>query len=533
MKCFLKQGTSKVDGCSFFSGYFFDGLRMYQGEEAIRLLKNRDGSIKNKVSSLYGSFFYIFTDEADRSYLVTDWVRSRPLFYTYSSEGELLVSDVDSLPKLYKDHGEIDEEAAIQVKVLSYTVGKRTLLKGVWQIPAGCILEVFQDKIVSEANYIDFLTPETVSRTDIYTRLLEAYDRAFDRMIIYLAGRQALVPLSGGIDSRFVLQGLVKKGYKNIIAYTYGKEIVGEAVISQQVARALHVPWKFIYYDPDEMQKLFRGENYKKLVRIAGNITSNPIISDWYVLYYLKKNKCIESNAVNLVGHSAASIGEELTRKELSDRRTVSMDEAVGLYMQIAAMFTDKTMKYRNHILKYLKSELPTKLENLNSIDAYTEMKRLYYFGRHTNYLLNSVKTGVSLGIDWYCPLVDGEIARIWNLEIPRNLSDRRILYREIIDKYVGGADNLPRSSSEGEGTQLVKKTGWKRQLQNIFKGTYRFYLSIVKMTTFDRNLQGYFTKRELLKAIMEKALIIDPLVTDKFLKFFRKELRKECVNEK
>lgn len=69
----------------------FDGIRrMYQGEEVIRLLENGDGNIKDKVSSLYGSFFYIFTDETDRSYLVTDWIRSR-LLLIYSVD--LLVAD--------------------------------------------------------------------------------------------------------------------------------------------------------------------------------------------------------------------------------------------------------------------------------------------------------------------------------------------------------------------------------------------------------------------------------------------------------
>lgn len=525
MKCLLKSQDVVTDGNSFFSGYFFRGLRLYRGEEAFSLLEERlaEGNVREELRSFSGSFYYVHTNGAGGSILVTDQVRSRPLFISHDAEGEMILSDVYGLPELYGRGEEMDEGAAMQVRTLGYVVGKNTLLKNFRQVTAGSIVEVCRDEVVGEECYLDFFTPETADKDVLCKQLLAAYDRAFERTIAYLGGRQALVPLSGGIDSRFVLLGLVKKGYKNVLAYTYGKDVSGEALISQKVAEAVNVRWEFVPYVPKQMRKL-HSEKMGGIARIAGNVSSLPIVSGWYALSCLKQNGVIEEGAVNLMGHSAASIGEELTRKELPGEGTISKNRMVESYMEIAAMFTKETLPHRDGIIARLCEEVTEKESELEWKDAYTWMKRLYYFGRHANYLLNTVKVEESLGLDWYCPLVDREVHSIWNTSVPREFADSRRLYREVIREYCGNQEGMPNSSSDLEGAEPVKKAGWKRFLQEKFKNSYGIYLAARKLGNFDRNIQGYYSKRELYRAILNGTLHIDTLEADRFLKWFRTE---------
>ena len=79
--------------------------------------------------------------------------------------------------------------------------------------------------------------------------------------------------------------------------------------------------------------------------------------------------------------------------------------------------------------------------------------------------------------------------------------------------------------SSDAEIQPFKEKLKWKVFIQNKFKKSYRIYLSAIRMRAFDRNLQGYFKRGELLKAILAGSVIIDTLEADRFLKFFITEL--------
>src|SRR5690606_36729019 len=77
----------------------------------------------------------------------------------------------------------------------------------------------------------------------------EIFMRVFKRMIDSKPNRHNwIISLSGGYDSRIVVNYLDKLGVKNVICYTYGMNNNIQSEISRQVAETLGYKWYFVDY---------------------------------------------------------------------------------------------------------------------------------------------------------------------------------------------------------------------------------------------------------------------------------------------
>ena len=52
--------------------------------------------------------------------------------------------------------------------------------------------------------------------------------------------------MSGGLDSRLIISKLVEKGYKKILAYSYGLSGKPDSKIASEVCKKLNVKWEHI-----------------------------------------------------------------------------------------------------------------------------------------------------------------------------------------------------------------------------------------------------------------------------------------------
>ena len=71
-----------------------------------------------------------------------------------------------------------------------------------------------------------------------------------------LDGRTAVIPLSGGADSRMVVSMLKNQGYEKVICYTYGKPGNRESEMSKAVAEEYGYEWHIIPHSAEEIAKL-------------------------------------------------------------------------------------------------------------------------------------------------------------------------------------------------------------------------------------------------------------------------------------
>lgn len=104
------------------------------------------------------------------------------------------------------------------------------------------------DKLV-KANVINrwkyhYANKQLIDINEIQSMLEQAYEESMSRLVGFLNGRQDVLPLSGGHDTRLIaycLKNLPGGGDDNIITYSYGKVNNEEYALSEKVAEALGI----------------------------------------------------------------------------------------------------------------------------------------------------------------------------------------------------------------------------------------------------------------------------------------------------
>src|SRR5690606_32958713 len=126
---------------------------------------------------------------------------------------------------------------------------------------------------------------------------------AFQKLINHANGRQIVVPLSGGYDSRLIVSILKELGYSNVICFSYGIKGNLEAEYSKKIAESLGYKWIFVEYTDNKWKENWNTDLSKEYVEFASNKTSLPHVQDWIAVLELKANNLVNSNAIFVPGH--------------------------------------------------------------------------------------------------------------------------------------------------------------------------------------------------------------------------------------
>ena len=73
------------------------------------------------------------------------------------------------------------------------------------------------------------------SSSQINSDLKKVNNKIIEKLIASCKNRCIVIPLSAGLDSRFILSGLVHMGYKNIRTFSYGREHNREKKIAIEI----------------------------------------------------------------------------------------------------------------------------------------------------------------------------------------------------------------------------------------------------------------------------------------------------------
>ena len=104
------------------------------------------------------------------------------------------------------------------------------------------------------------------------------FSKIFLDLINSAKGRQIVVFLSGGLDSRLIVCGLKKFGYKNVLCVSYGIKNNWEAFIGKKVANALEYDWKFVEINSKEASAFYNSEVFKFFFKFYDNLVSTPVV---------------------------------------------------------------------------------------------------------------------------------------------------------------------------------------------------------------------------------------------------------------
>jgi len=291
-------------------GYFYgpDGA-YYEGERLAEYFGS--ATTFEKLRALVeqaNGYFSVILKQEEVLWLATDMIRSLPLFYA-KKEGEWLVADEASAIDEALDSRSVNDEALLEFRGTGYVTGSETLITGIQQVRAGEILELGKEPHRSHWHTYRV----SVTNKSPYNTLREegkgVFERTFSRMVGSLRGQTAVVPLSGGYDSRLIAVMLKRAGYTDVICFSYGRKDNPEAVISKKVAEKLGFPWIFIEYTDELIDHYLADAEFRSYFRFASNYSSMFFMQEYFAVRELKRKNLIPDDALFVPGHSGDFIG--------------------------------------------------------------------------------------------------------------------------------------------------------------------------------------------------------------------------------
>lgn len=363
----------------------------------------------NMVSGLNG-FFALVWHADGQLVAAVDRIRSMPLFYT-ENDGMACISDDAEWIRQQAGDDVMDPVARDEFRLVGHVTGRNTLYPNVKQLQAGELLIVD----VAESGptfalhrYFRYLhvEPDTYDAPLLREALERHVEDSFRRLIDYAAGRQIVVPLSGGYDSRLVVTTLSRLGCKNVLAFSYGMPGNKEAAYSKNVADALRMPWHFAEYSNKKWRdSTDLRRHYQKW---ASGWVSLPHIQDWLAVYDLQREGIIDRDAVFVPGHTCC-------------RRNTGAP-AVPARGQVLNTETLIDMILQRHYCRSVGKSGPDRrldiwkerivasgeIDEIHSpVEFASAFERWEWQERQAKFICNSVRVYEFFGYDWWMPLWD------------------------------------------------------------------------------------------------------------------------------
>ena len=394
----------------FFKGYFYVDDLFYEKENALKYVSTIENSqqFKELLPTLNGVFTLVFKDE-NKLCIASDITRSFPVFYTLQNKQLFFSDDIFYLKNLFKID-DFDALSEIEFKASNYTHGKKTLLKNVFQIQPSEYLLVENDVIVESDFFYSYAihkeSPD--SYVDLKNKAVIAFENSFKRFVDSLDHKTAVIPLSGGYDSRLIAVMLKKHHYKNVVCFTYGNKNSFEIENSKKAAKALGFQWFFIEYNSKLIEGYIHTDEFKEYAHFAGKLSSMPYLQEFFAIKYLQKEKLIADDSIFIPGFAGDLLGGSQFLKVIPEN--LQTNEIIDL------ITATKFSNYKISTLqeKALKEEVTLNLKKLDKnyennlpssvFESYDVTEKI------PKYVFNSASFYAFFGYEYRFPFWDKEL---------------------------------------------------------------------------------------------------------------------------
>jgi asparagine synthase (glutamine-hydrolysing) len=221
-----------------------------------------------------GSFNAAVFDSASRRVLIgNDRMGNRQFYYLETPELFIFAPEVKAILACCELKPRLSTTGVTEYFNFGYPLGENTMFEGVKFFRGSHLIEITQGK-VSSAPYWDFQYTED-SQASI-PELIEEADTIYRDVIRRRVNgyQRVLVPLSGGLDSRFIVGQASRLGVE-IHSFTHGRRGCREYEIALQLARAAGLAnYRLIEIDSDWVVDYF--EKYVDLAE--GMAEASPAI---------------------------------------------------------------------------------------------------------------------------------------------------------------------------------------------------------------------------------------------------------------
>lgn len=418
------------------------------------------------VRELEGFFSVIIFFE-NEVFAAVDHLRTMPLFY-FRQNDNWAITDSLSGDKL-KDF-DLDKNTLHQFQYALEVIGRDTLLKGVYQLQAG-EYAVFGSEVRTDYWWQFSYSEEQIQdRNTAIAMVHNENEKMFGRLTELLDGRTAVIPLSGGHDSRYIAYYLKKLGYDKVIAYSYGTKDNEESVVAAKVAKTLGIPFYFIEYKRKTARK-WAKRHLNSYLMFAGNAVSVPCIQETYAVFCLIEDGIVSKDCVFVPGYGGSYLdGATLMKELLKDQEYDSGMLAEFLLEEhfFEAKHFGKSSEERRLIGEKAISQdyLCVDKSGFSCDKANEAYERLGYMERQAKFVLNATRAYEFYGIQWATPEFERSQTELWTSVDYKLRYQRQLFFEYEKTEYPEEFLKIPFAGSGGNTKQSFKN----RLLSQIYR---------------------------------------------------------------
>lgn len=479
----------------YFIGYIFDNNNnIVDGKIAIELFLSSNEEDLENFNGIY-TFIKIIEEEVT---IITDSINYFPIFY-FKLNNYWKISDTWNYLINLKGGIQPNYNAEIEFLTAGFILNNETIDSDIFKTRTGEKLFLKNGKDPERKTIFSFLPKnflennfEELSKIAI----TELYSTG-ERLINFLNNRTAVVPLSGGFDSRLIVCLLKKLNYKKVICITYGVNNP-EVEISHKVAENLGFKWYFIDYNKLDLDNFINEPEFLEYVKFMGNGYSMPYLQEYFAVKELTKNKLIPEDSVFLPGHSGDYLAGSYTNKTARTKK-----QGLELAKHIAKkyfFFRKKNRRENNNLINRLKVTLnkyPERNNYSSTFNPYIEDWDVKE--KLSKFIFHSSNVFTFFGYKHWFPLWDKKLVLFFR-NLPFKFRENKLLYDSIVIKEFFAPLNVYFSEKE------IKTSKLKLKIQ-IVKDKIRYYFPWKyvqnRMIKHDWMYYSYFTN------IIENQMVI------------------------
>ena len=378
--------------------------------------------------------------------VAVDRVRSIPL--AYASVGDGLVID-DQASRLCSRLGlgvdDIDPDAVLAFAMSGFTIGRATIYKGMRQLLPGEFLLYEAGRRAPTMLRYAMYRPwrgEARRRDALLNELAEVTLGILEKLAHSAAGRQILIPLSAGMDSRLIVSGLAHLGYRNVRCFSYGTKGNHEAAAASKIAAHLGYAWSFVPFTHRFAHAAFLGDLHRHYHEFADNAAATPVEHDFLALLRISGAEWVDDDAILVNGqsgdyitgsHIPPSLSTPLRSIGRTERDAIVFDAIVAKHYGLwPSLQSRDNLRRINAMLCRELDEASAPFDDPEASFALYEFSE--FQNRQCKYVVAGQRAYEFFGYEWRLPLWDNSYLDFWE-RAPLSAKVDRNLFRAMLEK--------------------------------------------------------------------------------------------------
>ena len=383
--------------------------------------------------------FGVICQFGDMVLAAADRVGSYQIFVADAPSGWMIGTDGPRLAAA-AGLGMLDGHAVLSLAMAGYVTGKQTAIENLSIFHPGEAL-ILANGTCNRWEYYRFLPREIhPEKADSEWRrdLAKLTLATLERLKQLANGRQIVIPLSGGLDSRLIASGVKHLGVRNVICFSYGQSGNFEAATAQKIAEKLGYSWHFVPMSIGQQKRFFASDIYRDYLEFSHDFVATPFQQDLYPLHKLLSAGLIDGDAVIVNGNSGDFISGAHIPKFLCDQNDEFKPD---IDILTDSFLTKHYSLWEGKFSQEQRKEMQLKLiaelredhqESDGAVLPYALWERLEFIDRQSKYVVSGQRIYDFLNLDWQLPLWSDGYLDFW-ASVPLRLKADQRLYKDML----------------------------------------------------------------------------------------------------